>query len=207
MTEPGRRTNFSRREPKWLGSGIYTCGRCGAVMRVVGVGGTPSRPSPTMKYHYRCSERPHLTIHLGHTDEFVRAQVVDLVRDPRVLKVMTAGEGDAMKGDRDRRQVLLVRRANVEADYDADRIDGRRYKINVDKITAELGEVEVRLTEGAQAAARSPIFIADDPGAAFLDAAVDLQRAVLRSVLSVQVGPAAGRGLAWTPNRLTLTAL
>jgi hypothetical protein len=49
------------------------------------------------------------------------------------------------------------------------------------------------------------VFVHADPGAAFLDAPVDVQRAVLRSVLRVEVGPVPYRGAAWTPDRLTLS--
>jgi len=44
-----------------------------------------------------------------------------------------------------------------------------------------------------------------DPGATFLAAPVYVQRAVLRSLLRVEVLPASRRGVPWSSDRLRLT--
>lgn len=51
----------------------------------------------------------------------------------------------------------------------------------------------------------SAIICAADPGDTFLAAPIDVQRAVLATVLRVEVLPAPRRGGAWTPDRLNLT--
>ncbi|MBD3943945.1 hypothetical protein IF188_19825 [Microbacterium sp. NEAU-LLC] len=50
----------------------------------------------------------------------------------------------------------------------------------------------------------SEMLRAADPGAAFLEAAVDVQRAVLATVLRVEVVPQARRGTVWSPARLRM---
>ena len=82
--------------------------------------------------------------------------------------------------------MLVTRLATTEAHHDEDLIDARRYKAKVEKITAELVEVEAQISEGVQAATVSPIFGEADPGAAFLAAPIDVPRAVLRAVLRVE---------------------
>ena len=72
-------------------------------------------------------------------------------------------------------------------------------------IAAELAVVDARIADAIQRAAASPIASAPDPGAAFLDAPVDIQRAVLAAVLRVEVLPAPRRGGAWSPERLRLS--
>lgn len=204
LTAPSRLTRQGNSEPNWLGSGIYTCGLCGAPMRVTGVGATPSRPKYKRQHHYRCTAEAHLTTHQQHTDEYVAKEVATMLRDPRVVAAMTAGEGDALQPDRERRSLLVTRLAQIERDYDEGLIDGRRYKSAVDRVEVEMGEIEERLAAGVQAATVLPIFSALDPGQVFLDAPIDVKRAVLRSVLRVEVVKAAGKGKAWTSDRVRL---
>lgn len=156
-------------------------------------------------YHYRCSEVAHLSIAAIKTDDFVREVVAERVRDPRLIHALTANADDAMQGLRDRRQVLVTSLAQTEADYDDDLIDARRYKAKTAKINEELVEIEERLALGVQATTVSPVFNAVDPGAAFLDAPVDVQRAVLRSVLTVTVRPVASKGDKWSSDRLSFS--
>lgn len=218
LTDPARSTRTGTSEPRWLGSGIYLCGRetgevdkdgepvrCGSTMRATGVGETESRPNHKRTYHYRCSERNHLTVNQKHADDHVREYLAKMLRHPRFVAAMTAGETDAMQADRERRSLLLTRLDDTESDYDEGLIDGRRYKARTDRINAELAEVEERLAAGVQAATVSPIFSAVDPGKAFLDAPIDIQRAVLRSVLRVEVRPATAPRRVWKNDRLVLS--
>jgi hypothetical protein len=205
LMDPARRI-AQNTEPRWLGSSTYLCGRCGATMRPTS---SPygSQRRRTRRYHYRCSEQNHLSIAAVMTDEYVKQVVAERVRDPRVVAAMTASEGDLLRADRERRTVLVTRLAQTEEDYDNDLIDARRYKAKVDKITAELEEIEERLAAGVQQATVSPIFAQVDPGQAFLSAPVDVQRAVLRAVLRVEVQPVVRRGDKWSSDRLVLTAV
>lgn len=213
LTNPARLSRGAgASDPKWLGSGIYTCGRptedggvCGAAMRVCSVGETPARPNHTRLSHYRCSESAHLSASTKHADEYVLAEVAKIVRDPRIVELMTAGEHDGMQADRERRGLLVRRLEQTEADYDEDLIDARRYKAKVSKINEELVEVEERLAQGVQQAAVLPIFSAVDPGQAFLDSPLDIQRAVLRSVARVEVLPATAPRRVWKNDRLRLS--
>jgi site-specific DNA recombinase len=213
LTNPARLSaGAGASEPKWLGSGIFTCGRptddggvCGATMRVCSVGQTPARPNHSRLSHYRCAEKAHLTVSTEHADAHVREEVARIVRDPRIVRLMTAGEHDGMQPDRERRALLVKRLEQTEADYDDDLIDARRYKSKVEKINAELIEVEERLAEGVQQAAVLPIFSSVDPGQAFLDSPIDIQRAVLRAVLRVEVLPATAPRRVWKDDRLRLS--
>lgn len=61
------------------------------------------------------------------------------------------------------------------------------------------------MAKAQRRSASSDILRAADPGAAFLDAPIDVQRVLLASVLRVEVVPQARRGMAWSPDRLKLT--
>ena len=89
-------------------------------------------------------------------------------------------------------------------DYDGDLIDARRFKAKSDRITGEIAEIDERLTSGIQRSLSSKVLRAPDPGAAFTNAPVDIQRAVLRSVLTVTVRPTTARGMKWSSGRLRI---
>lgn len=200
LTAPARRSAGST-EPRWLGSGLYRCGRCGGPMRAAPYGQGGGR-----SYHYRCTTSAHLTVHAGRTDDYVRAAVVDLVRDPRVVAALAAGSDGGGRGqvsaDRARRAVLAARLGQFEDDYAAGAITGAQLHGATARVEEELTEIEARLTRAAQRSASSPIVAAPDPGAAFLGAPLDVQRAVLVAVLRVEIAPASYPGTHWSPGRV-----
>jgi DNA invertase Pin-like site-specific DNA recombinase len=204
LTDPSRLTHHGT-DSRWLGSGIYTCGKCGASMRVTPFGGTASRPGTPRTHHYRCSESAHLTIKVAETDEHVRAVVADLVRDPLVVAAMHPHEDAARVADRERRSLLTARLAGFEADYAEGMVTGAQLRRASERVRAEVEEIDARLVAMTQRETSLPVLDAADPGAAFLAAPVDVQRAVLRAVLRVEVLGFAGGGRVWSPNRLRLS--
>ena len=66
--------------------------------------------------------------------------------------------------------------------------------VSTEKVAAEIGEIDARLASKLQRSAVSEVLSKADPGAAFLNAPVDVQRAVLRTVATVTVMPAVQRG-------------
>ena len=204
LMDPSRRTH-SGIDSAWLGSGIYRCGKCGGKMRSSAIGQTPSKPTPDRRYTYRCRDHAHLTIMAVPTDNYVRPVVVDLIRDPRVVAAMNPAPTDSLSADRERRAVLAARLDGFEADYAAGAITGQQLQKATQRVEAELVEVDERLAKGMSQSTASPIALAPDPGLAFLDAPLDVQRAVLSSLLTVEVLPSLGRGRAWTAERLRIT--
>lgn len=201
LMDPARRVHQNT-EARWLGSNTYVCGRpgCGAKMRPT----STSSPKYGRRYHYRCSESNHLSVAAVKTDEYVRGVVAELIRDPRIIAALTEGDGDAMKADRERRAVLAASLDKTKAEWDADEIETADYKRKAAKIEAEMEEIDARLASGLQRTAASEIFNRPDPGAAFLNAPIDVQRAVLRTVLRVTVLPVERPGNKWTKERLDL---
>lgn len=202
LTDSSRRTQQGN-EPRWFGSGLYRCGLCGAPLRAAPFGGTPSH-SGVRKYHYRCSASAHLTIHTERTDDFVRGVVAELVRDPRVVAAMRPDDAH-LAGDRERRATLAARLEGFETDYALGRITGAQLQKATTRVSEELAQVDARLASGLRQSAAASVAGAADPGAAFLRAPLDVQRAVLSAVLTVEVMPSPYRGTVWTSERLRLT--
>lgn len=204
LTNPARRMTPSN-AAKWLGSGIYRCGKCGAVMRVAPHGGTYGPKSKAQRKHlYRCSQQAHLTITTAPTDEYVREVVAELVRDPRVVAAMHPQDAN-LADAREQRTKLAARLEAFETDYALGRITGAQLQRATAAVSHELAEVDERLASALRQSTSSSVLRAADPGDAFLNAPIDVQRAVLSTVLRVEVMPAAQRGTAWTADRLRIT--
>jgi site-specific DNA recombinase len=192
-------------EPRWLGSGLYLCSRCGGSMRCTAIGGADSRRGGSRRYYYRCVAQNHLMVRQDSTDSYIRDVVAEMVRDPRVMEALTPrNDNGAFEADRLRRNVLATRLEKFERDYASDLITGPQLKKATEAVTKELREVDERMATARRHSTASPIAGAVDPGKAFLNAPVDVQRAVLAAVLKVEVLPSARRGVAWSPNRLRL---
>lgn len=202
LSDPSRRRQNGN-DTRWLGSGIYTCGICqdGSTLRPAPYGGT-AKSKRERQYLYRCTEKAHLSISTDKTDGFVREIVVELLRDERVVAALMPDTTEAATADRERRSVLLARIEQTEADYDTDLIDARRFKAKTDRLTDELAVVQGRLDASLAGMATSPVLNAPDPGQAFLDAPIDVQRAVLAAVLRVEILPTPRRGMQWTNERV-----
>lgn len=192
LRDSSRRTSEDNAS-RWLGSSYYECGRpgCESVMRSAVYG---KKSHGSRRHHYRCAESGHVTIAAIAADEEVRSVMVRALADERLIKALTAREGDDAQADRDLRKSLVRRLAQTERDYDEDLIDARRYQTKTAKLQKEITEVDVRLAHAAQHATTSPVLSALDPGAAFLNAPVDVQRALLRQVFRVRIDPAEAQG-------------
>lgn len=218
LTDPKRVTNEGRRDTKWLGAGIYRCGvptgemdadgepiRCGAVLRTAPHGGTAMKPYQR-RYLYRCTDRAHLTVRADLTDDFVLSVVAEKVRNPEVVAGMNPNDMNLL-ADRERRTMLTHRLESFERDYALGTITGAQLQRASTAVNEELVAIDDRLAKALRRSTSSEVLRAGDPGAAFLAAPIDVQRAVLSSVLLVQVLPQERRGSSWSPDRLLTTLL
>lgn len=212
LTDPSRRDYDGTRERKHLGSSLYYCGgtngevdadgepiECGTRMRSGTHGGG--------RRHYRCPHggKGHVMVLLEPTDAHVRETVTALVRDPRIIAAMTPAQPD-LEEDRRRRDKLEARLKTFDADYAAGDITGPERRAFRAEVEAQIATIDAAVADAVLQAASSPIFAAPDPGAAFLAAPLDVQRAVVASAVKVTIVPNTRRGAAWTPDRLRIEA-
>jgi hypothetical protein len=197
VTSPDRYGRGQSFERRWLGSGLYICGMdgCGATLR---------GQARQQRGSYRCSVSGHLTVEAYQTDRAVLQALADLVRDPRVVAAMTAPDPD-LAALRERRQALTARLEGFEGDYLAGRITGTQFQRFTAAVSEDLDGVEERIAASARRSASSPVLVAADPGQALLDAPLDVQRALLRTLLRVEIARAKGRGFRWNAERLRIT--
>lgn len=144
---------------KYLGSGLYLCAVCDGPVRSHSSAGAGAR--------YRCPQGGHLTRSAAPIDAFVMDVLRGRLAKPDLAGLLaTPGKGEGA------RIAAEIRRLNgqilkTEADYDADLIDGRRYKVKTSKLRGQLAAAQAaqaRLLAGSGAAAT---LTAPDPVAAY----------------------------------------
>ncbi|MEU3845492.1 recombinase family protein [Micrococcus terreus] len=84
LTDPSRRPQNGN-DARWLGSGLYICGKCGGDMRPAPYKDS-DKPKAERKHLYRCTASAHLTISTDKTDKFVRAVTAELLNDSGIAK-------------------------------------------------------------------------------------------------------------------------
>jgi site-specific DNA recombinase len=180
LADPRRRTQHGTAR-RYLGSGLFLCDTCDQPVR--------SHGSAAIGTRYRCAAG-HFTRSAVPIDEFIVRVLRARLARPDLADLLVAPETD------DARQVaaeitsLRTRLARTEADYDADLIDARRYKVKTGKLRAELATAEgaqARLLAGSGLA---PLLTSPDPVAAFDAAPLGTKRAVLEFFMTVRLLPA-----------------
>lgn len=202
LTDPSRRKQNGN-STKWLGSGIYNCGKCGAPMRPAPHGGKRPRTAER-KYLYRCSAHAHLTVSARPTDEFVRAVLAELLRDPRIVAAFNE-TGEEANSERYDRLQLVERLKTFKNDYIAGHINGKDYKSARAEVEKQIAEIDDRLVASVQRSASTSVFQATDPGEEFLRAPIDIQRAVLTTVARVEIASSPYRGSRWSEERVLIS--
>jgi site-specific DNA recombinase len=178
---------------QWLGSGIYLCGKCRAIMRI-STAGTAVRVNGTRKRSpiYRCSVTAHVSRDAAKLDTYVEDVLIvrlsqpdaaDLVRPPDAqidtaqLRSRAAAIRDNMASlARDRALGLISRDEQLAARAAADQV---------------LAEIDEQLSTAFVDSPAQPLIDADDVEAAWEAMPMGVKRSVLRSLVTVTVNSVA----------------
>lgn len=195
LTDPSRCTTPGP-TPRWLGSGIYRCGRC--LPRVVGLRVQHSGKGLRC---YRCPEcglvrsGRHLDAYIANTDpeqgpygviiqRLMRDDAAALLAEPRPA-------ADQQRLHTQAAEVEARLRENQE-DYDNGLKTRRQYLDSNARNLKRLREIEEQIAEAGADGEHSPlasIIKSDDPAAAWDSLDLSVQRAVLREIAVVTVLP------------------
>lgn len=205
LTAPSRRKYNHGNNPRWLGSGLYECGKCGGPLRPAPYGGK-NKPKSERRHLYRCTSSAHLTISAKETDDFVRHVVASLLEDAE-LGERIAPANQEVATDRAHRATLIARLQQFDDDYIAGSINQRLYNKAVAQTEEELEIVDARLTKALSNSATSEIVRSAKPVQTFWAAPVDIQKAVAKILIRVIIQPASRRGVRWSPDRIQIIPL
>ncbi|OKH63727.1 recombinase [Mycobacterium sp. SWH-M3] len=198
LTDPRRITNRQGTDRKHLGSGLFLCDTCD--LPVVSFSGGRYRCKAA------CVNRSHGPVDFDRirriiaadddqdapqargVDEFVTAVVAERLRRPDARKRLAPPRADTapLRAEQD---ALRARLAKVDADYDDDLIDARRWRTKKEKITAQLAEVERKLKamQPGGGGALDDVLAAPDPAEAFMAGSLMARRSVIDALCEVRL--------------------
>ena len=173
LTDPRRVSNREGTDRKHLGSGLYLCAVC---------------EQPTSGWsqgRYRCKEA-HVNRARGPIDDWVRTVIATRLRREDMADLLGPAEAELAPLLAEIAR-LDQRLAKINADYDADLIDGIRYASAKERVRVERAAVDRQMAACSGSAALAEVLRAPDPGAAFLDAGLMAQRSIIDALCVVKL--------------------
>lgn len=176
LNDPRRATNRQGTARKRLGASLYFCD-CG------------NRVRAHSGHRYRCHPSGHFTRSGAPIDELVRAVIAARLSRPDASDILATDNTAETQRLSAQIKALRGRIGQVEADYDSGHIDGRRYAVASEKIAAELKAAEQTRARATGSGSVADLLAAVDPGKAFLNAPLGIQRAIVEALITVTIHP------------------
>lgn len=173
LSDPQRKTSRVGTDRRHLGSSLYRCDECGEPVS----GWSGGR--------YRCKDA-HINRARGPVDQFVIDVIAERLGRDDIASLLAPTES-AIAPLLDEVTRLRARLETVNAEYDADIIDGVRWKAKSNRIKAELTEAERTLSSTRSGSALGAVLDSPDPAAAFRDAPLMSQRSVVDTLCEVRL--------------------
>ena len=155
LTDPARSAHLASadaRAPKYLGSGLYRCGRpgCGAIVR-------PGGARAGQRQQYRCTASAHLIRTAAPVDEYVTRKVIEKMTEifnADTTEPEDRGAVEVPTQLTDRHNALTTQLASLTEEFaDADEVDHALYRARARKLTEKIKAVEDEIADAATAAA------------------------------------------------------
>lgn len=176
LADPRRRTQHGT-DRKHLGAGLFECGTCGHMVR------------SWSGNRYRCANGCITRAQAG-IDGFVLDVVRERLSWPDVVDLLTPEDSAEARAIGEQVKRLRARIERIASDYDAEMIDGQRYKVATAKAEAELAEARRLQARLATAKGAAATLLAENPVAAFDAAPLMIKRTVLDALCTVVLHPA-----------------
>jgi hypothetical protein len=176
LSDPRRKTNKVGTQRKYLGSGMFVCGRCGGLMYA-------------SSERYMCNGERDLFRAKEPIDALVKAVMVERLSRPDLRGVLATNTSELARELEARVSELVARLETVENDYDEGLIDGTRYKVKSDKVKADIEAVNLERGRLVGGNALGVIVSAPDPVKAFESASLSARRAIIEAFMTVTLLP------------------
>lgn len=172
LDDPARVTNRSGSTVrKHLGAGLYRCEVCGEPVR-------------TRARYYSCNAG-HLNRTRDAIDDYVRALVVARLKRKDLNRRRKQADPEVRDAFSEQIAQERARIARAERDYDAEVIEGEDLARIRKAARAEIARLEAERLASGTGTVLAPILGTPDPAAAFLEAPIALQRAVIDTLMTV----------------------
>lgn len=181
LDDPARRTTPGN-ERKWLGTSLYECGVCEALVRVFTSNRTAS---------YGCREQGHVMRKAEPLDAFVQLQVLGRLSRPDVADLLAAREDpvDVRGAQRDMREARATLDA-LAAALGAGEMDLQEWRVARQAASTRMERAEELLARAVQVNPVAGLVGAEDVEAAWNALGLSRRRAVISYLMRVRVFPA-----------------
>jgi site-specific DNA recombinase len=196
LADPRRRTQQGT-DRKHLGAGLYECGTCS----------TDEHRTKVTSWsgdRYRCPNSC-ITRSRAHIDAYVLLVIRKRLAKPDLAGLIEPYDTARARALEAQARALTNRLKRVEADYDADLIDGRRYQLKTAKINADLAEVHRAQAQLSRDRGAASVFGAADPVTAFDNAPLMIRRKVIDALCTIQLRPAPRGRKTFDPDSVEIT--
>ena len=185
LKDPKRSTYSGVRSLKWVGSGLYRCGRCGVDLRSA----SASSRDGSLRRIYRCRTGSHTNVNAERLDEFVLATVCEVLdREGAGLLPVADREATAeLHAEANTLRARLDELGDMLGDGELTRAQYARQR---ERIESKLDGVTEQLATTQTGSALDGVATAETPSAAFLAQTVARQRAVIDAIMTVTILPA-----------------
>lgn len=195
LADPARTTTPGPNR-RWLGSGLYECGVCGARLQVYYQNYKNSDLTQRVGRRYRCGKTFHLVRKADDIDVYVRQEVLRYLQETDLAELMIDDRDSSVVASLNDEAAELRRRIDrAEKDYADGNIDARMLTITKDRNHPRLAAILAQLSRYGE---RSPLALVAgkaDPGAAWLELDVVSQCKVVDACMGIVVMPGKrGRG-------------
>ncbi|MEB8341800.1 recombinase family protein [Streptomyces endophyticus] len=200
LDNPSRRPKL-RTGRRWLGTGLFECGRCddGSTLYVTTSGGGSKGPQPT----YRCDSCQKIGRNADSLEALVEGVAVKLLSREDAADLFLPRQDD----ESDRREllgladVLRAKLSGYAEDYDNDLITRQQMLEGTARVRARLAEVELQMAAGAGSSVLALLPLGTpDIAAAWKGFELDRKRSIINLIMTVRVHPAKrGRPKGYVP--------
>ncbi|HEY8317143.1 MAG TPA: recombinase family protein [Gaiellaceae bacterium] len=204
LRDPARRSGPGA-PTRWLLSGLATCGVCGGTMKAGATNGI---------YIYRCSESPHLARKREDADHYIAEVVIERLSRPDAAELLV--QRDAPDLDRLRADLRAAQEGerNVLSMVARGLTSMATAEATLRDVRKRIGEAEAAMTDAGKVDVLGPLVAAEDAREVWNSLDVDVRRAVVRALMSIEMrspgkgsrAPSDGAGrLAHTRRTMALT--
>ncbi|NKR76062.1 recombinase family protein [Rhodococcus hoagii] len=185
LGDPARRLSYSY-ERKYLGSGVYVCGKCGKKMRTATQPGGRAGRAKT----YKCSGGAHLGRVADRLDEYVTELVLGRLSQSDAAIVLEGREVDVV-GLQTKRDGIQARLDELAELFAQGAIDGSQLRRGSESLRENLSAVDEELAAARSSSALANLVLSGmDLREAWGELSVDVQGKIVDALMVVTILPA-----------------
>lgn len=188
LEDPSRRVTTGN-ERKYLGSGLYACGVCGATMRCT----TSNRRrggETSYEAAYGCRRSKHVVRKAGPLDDWVQWQLLERLARPDMVDLLAAREESVdVRGAQEEMRTARRMLDELAAELGAGEMTLQEWRIASKAARTRMEAAEALLSRAVEVNPVAGLLTADDLDAAWNGLDLSRKRAVLAYMMTVTVRP------------------